>query len=152
MKNIIYLWLSFFCLSACKTEFNLKKYMVGSWETTYIKVITTKNKLDETQVYEDDFKKPQSVKAQSTYYDNGSFKAWYIMPNGEKKGETLGKWQCANDTLKVNYKYNGRTIKAKYKVEKTKNGFKAKSIYDWNNNGIANDTLYMKSKKIEIQK
>lgn len=130
-------------------ETNLHDYMVASWETTHIKIVMLDSATDSIHIYEDNFNKPQSVKAQSTYYADGHFKAWYIMPNGEKRNETTGKWNCVNDTLKVNYQHNKRIIKTNYKIEKTKEGFKAKSIYDWNNNGIDSDTLYMKSKKIK---
>lgn len=148
MKPIIQLLLISLFLTGCKTEPNLQKYMIATWETTYIKIIMPNSNTDKSRIYEDDFSKPNSTKAQSTYYKNGNFEAWYLTADGEKKGLTTGKWYCVKDTLRVNYIHNKRTINASYKIEKTKEGFKATSIYDWSNNGINNDTLYMRSKKI----
>lgn len=149
MKHNICFLLLVCSLYSCNSKIDLQKYMVASWETTYIKIIMPNNSSEKPTVFEDDFSKPTSTKAQSIYYKNGDFEAWYLTSEGEKKGFTKGKWHCVGDTLKVNYTYNKRTINAAYKVKKTKEGFKAKSIYDWNNNGVANDTLYMRSKKIK---
>lgn len=135
--------------TACAPKSDLQDYMLATWETSYIKIVMLPE-VDtlQAQIYEDDFSNPQSPRAQSTYHNDGSFEAWYLMPDGKKTGQTTGKWSCKKDSLYVSYSYNNRRIEAAYAVTRTPKGFQAVSIYDWNNNGVASDTLYMHALKL----
>ena len=129
---------------------SLKEYMVGNWETNYIKIeYQTYKSTDSTSVFEDDFSKPNAGKAQSTYKNDGTFTAWFLKANGEKVGETTGNWQTKNDSLYVDYPYLGKQIQAWYHIEQTNEGFDGKVIYDWDDDGNFDDTLFMKSKRLE---
>lgn len=139
---------------ACKQEKKeplLQEYLVGSWETTYLKIeYLTANETDSTSVFEDDFSKPNSGKAQSTYNNDGTFSAWFVQADGKKVGKTGGKWKTSGDSLFVDYPYLGKQVQAWYKITQTNNGFSATSTYDWDDDGEADDTLLMKTKKIEL--
>ena len=138
--------------AACKQEKKaaLNDYMVGSWQTEYIKIeMPTINKTDSTSVFEDNFSKPNTGRAQSTYKKDGTFKAWFQQPNGKKTGETNGYWKTKNDSLYVDYPYLGKQVQAWYKITKTKEGFEGKVVYDWDNDGEFDDTLIMKTKRIK---
>ena len=137
---------------ACKQkEKNLSDYMIGNWETTHIKIkMVTVNKTDSTSVFQDDFSKPNSGKAQSSYKKDGTFSAWFKQPNGEKVDETNGKWKTKNDSLFIDYFYLGKQVQAWYKIQQIENGFKGTSIYDWDNDGKSDDTLIMTTKKIKL--
>ncbi|WP_299106209.1 hypothetical protein [uncultured Tenacibaculum sp.] len=128
----------------------LKDYMVGKWETTYIKIeYPTFQKTDSTSIFEDDFSKVDSGKAQSIYKDDGTFTAWFLQPNGQKVGESGGNWKTKGDSLYVDYPYLGKTVQAWYKITQTDTGFDGKVVYDWDNDGEFDDILIMKSKKIK---
>ncbi|CAL2103883.1 conserved protein of unknown function [Tenacibaculum sp. 190130A14a] len=128
----------------------LKDYMVGNWETSYIKIeYPTYQKTDSTSVFEDDFSNENSGKAQSTYKDDGTFTAWFLQPDGTKVGKSGGNWKTKGDSLYVDYPYLGKTVQAWYKITQTKTGFNGKAIYDWDNDGEFDDILIMKSKKLK---
>lgn len=134
-----------------KTTQSLQDFMIGNWETQYIKIeMPTVNKTDSTSVFEDDFSKPNSGRAQSNYKKDGTFSAWFKQPDGKKVGETNGTWKTKGDSLFVNYPYLGKQVKAWYFIKKEKNTFEGKVIYDWDNDGEFDDTLEMKSKRIEL--
>ncbi|MGB1041935.1 MAG: hypothetical protein ACPGU6_00945 [Tenacibaculum sp.] len=151
-KKHIFLALIFGMLfAACKQEKkdNLQEYMIGNWQTEYIKIeMPTINKTDSTSVFEDDFSKPNVGRAQSAYYKDGTFSAWFKQADGKKVGETKGNWKTKNDSLYVDYPYLGKQVQAWYKINKTQQGFDGKVIYDWDNDGEFDDTLFMKTKRI----
>ncbi|TDQ28782.1 hypothetical protein [Tenacibaculum caenipelagi] len=129
----------------------LKDYIVGNWETTYLKIkYLTANETDSTSVFEDDFSTPSSGKAQSSYKNDGTFTAWFIKADGEKVDETSGVWKTRGDSLFVDYPYLGKQVQAWYLITQAKDGFMATSTYDWDNDGENDDILLMKTKKIEL--
>lgn len=128
----------------------LKEFMIGTWETEYLKIeMPTVNKTDSTSVFEDDFRKPSSGRAQSIYKEDGTFLAWFKQPDSSKVGETKGKWKTKGDSLYVDYPYVGKQVQAWYLITRTNTGFTGKVIYDWDNDGEFDDTLLMKSKRIK---
>lgn len=165
MKNLSLIICVFLLAIACKREKKvekntekddiskalLKDYMIGNWETSYIKIeMPTVNKTDSLQVFEDDFSNPNSGKAQSSYKEDGTFSAWFLQPDGKKSGVTNGTWKTKGDSLYVDYPYIGKQVQAWYLITKTKEGFEGKVIYDWDNDGEFDDKLLMKSKRITI--
>ncbi|SEC49823.1 hypothetical protein SAMN04489761_3158 [Tenacibaculum sp. MAR_2009_124] len=130
-------------------QFLLQKFMIGDWETSYIKITyPTYKKSDSNYVFEDDFSKPNSGKAQSTYKEDGTFSAWFLLANDKKVGETSGVWKTKGDSLYVNYQYQGKQVKTFYTITPTENGFKGKVIYDWDNDSEFDDKLLMKTKRL----
>lgn len=137
---------------ACKKEITTEDYMVNSWQTTYMKIeMPTYEKSDSLYVYEDKFENNPELIAQSTYNADGTFKAWFVNLKGEKISESSGNWSVENDSLFVDFFYNNRDIKVGYHIEKTAEGFTAKSKFDWDNDGEFDDALLMKTKQIKIQ-
>lgn len=135
---------------ACKKEKSLKEYMTDSWQTTYLKIeMPTYEKSDSLEVYEDKFDKNPELVAQSKYNADGTFNAWFINKKGEKVSESDGKWTVENDSLFVEFFYNGRDIKVGYYITKTEEGFLGKSTFDWDNDGTNDDFLTMKTKRIK---
>lgn len=140
-------WNLFGCQSASN---NLKDYMQNKWETTFIEIkMPTHNQSDSLFTYKDNFQQENAIKAQSVYHSDNTFEAWYVMPNGTERGRTKGTWAIQNNILSVDYSYGGRQVKADYIIEKTEDGFQAKSIYDWDNDGEKDDTLFMKTKQLK---
>ncbi len=118
--------------------------MVGTWETQYIKIeMATVNKTDSTSVFEDDFSKPKSGRAQSIYNMDGTFSAWFKQPDSFKLGETKG------DSLCVDYFYLGNQVQVWYLIKQTNTGFTGNTVCDWGNDGEFDDSLLMKSKRIK---
>ncbi|CAM1371129.1 conserved hypothetical protein [Tenacibaculum sediminilitoris] len=160
IKNIITILVFGIFFATCKQEKKeevtstkpvLKNYLIGTWETTYLKIeYLTANETDSTSIFEDDFSKPNSGKAQSIYKNDGTFKAWFVKADGKKVSETDGKWKTSGDSLFVDYPYLGKQVQAWYTITQTKKGFNATSIYDWDSDGESDDTLLMKTKKIEL--
>ncbi len=154
IKHIIITLIFGMLFVACKQEKKeplLQEYLFGSWETTYLKIkYLTANETDSTAVFEDDFSKPNSGKAQSVYNRDGTFSAWFLQTDGKKVGKTNGKWKTNGDSLFVDYLYLGKQIQAWYKVTQTNTGFSAVSTYDWDDDGEIDDTLLMKTKKIQL--
>ncbi|MFY7670515.1 hypothetical protein ACOSP6_05455 [Tenacibaculum sp. MEBiC06402] len=134
-----------------KTEkISLKEYMLGNWETSYIKIeYPTYKKADSSFVFEDNFSNPNTGRAQSTYNNDGTFIAWFKQPDGTRVGETTGKWKTKGDSLFVDYPYLGKQVQAWYNILQTKEGFDGKVIYDWDDDQEFDDILIMKSKKLE---
>lgn len=152
MKIRLFLLCFVVLMLACHSskEEKLNDYMVGSWQTSCIKVeMPTAYGKDSLKVFEDDFSKENATLAQSTYKKDGTFSAWYLMPDGKKSGEFNGKWYTKNDSLYIEYMFGGKLSKPAYHIKKTANGFEGNSIYDWDGDGENDDTLLMKSKKIQ---
>ena len=151
--RIYYVFVMLFFIYSCKKEKEntLENYMIGNWETQYIKIeMPTVHNTDSISVFEDDFSKPNSGKAQSKYNEDGTFSAWFRLADGKKVDETSGKWQAKGDSLLVDYKYAGKDVRAWYVITKTDMGFEGKVIHDWDNDGEKDDKLFMKSKRIEL--
>lgn len=137
-------------IAACKKEKSLQEYLTDSWQTTYLKLeMPTYEKSDSLEVYEDKFDNNPELIAQSKYYKDGTFKAWFINRKGEKTSESDGKWSVKNDSLFVSFFYEGRQMKVSYYITKTEEGFLGKSTYDWDNDGDLDDFLTMKTKRIK---
>lgn len=152
-KTFFYIAAFGMLFASCSKEKSIKKYMVDSWETSYLKIdMSTFQKSDSTFVFEDDFKNNPPRRAQSTYNKDGTFSAWFINLEGEKKEESTGKWHVKKDSLYIEYLYGGREIKVSYHIEKTPEGFIGKSKFDWDNDGSFDDILIMKTKRIQTSK
>ncbi|WP_459741184.1 hypothetical protein [Polaribacter sp. OB-PA-B3] len=147
----------FFCIlifgmlfGNCKREESLEKYMAKSWETTYLKIeMPTFENTDSLNVFEDKFDNNPIQVAQSKYNLDGTFTAWFLTNSNQKILETDGTWNVVGDSLKVSFFYNNKEMKVAYKITKTEEGFKGESKYDWDNDGIADDLLTMKTKEIK---
>lgn len=147
----------FFCIlifgmlfGNCKREESLEKYMAKSWETTYLKIeMPTFENTDSLNVFEDKFDNNPIQVAQSKYNLDGTFIAWFLTNSNQKILETDGTWNVVGDSLKVSFFYNNKEMKVAYKITKTEEGFKGESKYDWDNDGIADDLLTMKTKEIK---
>ena len=124
--------------------------MIGKWQTTYLKIdFKTFNKSDSLYIMEDKFDNNPERIAQSEYSKDGTFQAWFLDREGKQQGLTSGKWTTSNDTLFTSYFYLGKDVKAIYKVKKTEAGFEATSLYDWDNDNEFDDSLLMKTKRIQ---
>lgn len=55
------------------------------------------------------------------------------------------------DSLQVSFFYNNKEMKVSYKITKTEEGFMGESKYDWDNDGVADDFLTMKTKEIKTE-
>lgn len=130
---------------------SLNDFMIGKWETQYIKIeYKTYQKTDSSHVFEDDFSKPNSGRAQSKYVNDGTFNAWFKQPDSSKVGETNGNWKTkGSDSLYIDYQYLGKQVQVWYIIEQKGNQFKGTVTYDWDNDGENDDTLIMKSKRIQ---
>lgn len=154
MKNalLILLILTTACFS-CRNHTHTstpKNTMLGNWQTTYIQIkMPTHMNSDSLSYMESDFSEPDATIAQSTYLDDGSFEAWYVV-NGKEVGLTKGNWTMQNDSLNISYRQGESEVNAQYFIRFTSEGFYGKSIYDWDQDGIEDDTLIMKSKRIEL--
>ncbi|SDS45910.1 hypothetical protein SAMN05216503_3126 [Polaribacter sp. KT25b] len=137
---------------SCKKEKMLQDFMVDSWQTTYLKIeMPTANKTDSLSVYEDEFDNNPDRIAQSKYNADGTFSAWFINKQGVKDSKSNGTWSVNKDTLHIEYFYLGRNVKVNYIVTKAEEGFIAKSVYDWDDDGEFDDTLIMKTKRIKSE-
>lgn len=135
------------CSSPKKNK--LKNFMIGSWQTEYMRIeMPTADNTDSLSVYEERFSKRNVYKAQAAYNKNGTFLAWYRSYKGEKSAETFGDWHVKGDSLYVDYFYHGKQVKAWYLIKKTKMGFDGKMVYDWDEDGKFDDTLFVKNKRI----
>ena len=135
---------------ACAKEQSLQNYMVNSWQTTYLEIeMPTYQSSDSTYTFIDKFDNNPELIAQSKYNDDGTFSAWFINTKGEKINNSNGTWLVKNDSLHVEFFYNGVTTKASYAIEETENGFIGKSKYDWDNDGEFDDLLTMKTKRLK---
>lgn len=127
--------------------------MTDSWQTTYMKIkMPTYQKSDSTSVFENTFESSSARIAQSSYKEDGTFVAWFINSEGKRQGEAPGKWKVEKDSLHIEYVYGGRAVKVGYHIEKTSNGFKGTSRYDWDEDGEFDDLLVMKTKRINTEK
>ncbi|MFY0602512.1 MAG: hypothetical protein JXQ93_01075 [Flavobacteriaceae bacterium] len=152
-KYLIGLLLAFGILFvSCKEEASLKEYMTDSWQTTYLKIeMPTYQKSDSISIYEDIFEgSPPERRAQSSYKSDGTFIAWSLDKKGKRFGDSPGKWNIKGDSLHIEYFYGGRDVKVAYYIEKTAEGFKGTSKYDWDEDGANDDLLIMKTKRIYL--
>ncbi|AQS94700.1 hypothetical protein BXQ17_11720 [Polaribacter sp. BM10] len=137
---------------ACKQEEPLEKYMAKSWETNYLKIeMPTFENTDSLHVFEDKFDNNPIQVAQSKYNLDGTFTAWFLTNSNQKILETDGTWNVVGDSLQVSFFYNNKEMKVSYKITKTEEGFIGESKYDWDNDGVADDFLTMKTKEIKTE-
>lgn len=137
---------------ACKQEESLEKYMAKSWETNYLKIeMPTFENTDSLNVFEDKFDNNPKQVAQSKYNLDGTFTAWFLTNSNQKILETDGTWNVVGDSLQVSFFYNNKEMKVSYKITKTEEGFMGESKYDWDNDGVADDFLTMKTKEIKTE-
>ena len=150
MKNLLVFVALGMLFASCKKEKSLQNYMVNSWETTYLKIeMPTFQNSDSTSVFEDRFQNNPPQRAQSEYKSDGTFEAWFVDKEGNKKGTSPGTWSVKGDTLHIEYFYGGRDVKVNYHIQKTATGFKGTSKYDWDEDGNYDDLLIMETKKIQ---
>lgn len=149
LKNVVIIIFFGTVIVSCKKEKLLQDYMVDSWQTTYLKIeMPTYEKSDSLEIYEDKFENSPELIAQSTYKKDGTFSAWFLNKKGEKISNSEGKWSAQNDSLNVEFFYNGKSMQVSYHITKTAEGFLGKSLYDWDNDGEFDDLLTMKTKRI----
>jgi len=152
MKSLFKLSLIFvFCIS-CTQEINLKEYMVSSWQTDYLKIEMYSHKnSDSLYVFEDNFSGSPAVIARSNYKKDGTFSAWYVTKDNKKESETTGNWFVKGDSLTVSYSAeNDKLVTLSYYINLTEKGFTARSKHDWDNDGVKDDILLMKTRKIKL--
>mgnify|MGYP000362634073 CR=1 FL=1 len=148
---ILFMVFGMFFVACKKEKTSLQDFMVNSWETTYLKLeMPTYQNSDSTQVYEDSFDNNPERVARSTYHKDGTFVAWFVTNKGETISDSEGNWKAKGDSLFVDFFYNGKQVKTKYFITKTKEGFKGINVYDWDDDGKEDDTLIMKTKSIII--
>ena len=153
MKFACIILLGFLFISCSSSKGKpLQNYMIGHWQTEYIRIeMTTVNKSDSVSVFEDDISKPKTGRAQSNYKKDGTFSVWFKTPEGKRIGETNGNWHTKSDSLYVDYFYSGKQVQAWYLITKTSEGFNGKAIYDWDSDGEFDDTLFMKTKRLDLE-
>ncbi|MBL4642374.1 MAG: hypothetical protein JKY44_02160 [Flavobacteriaceae bacterium] len=152
IKSFLFTVLFGILFASCSQEKSTEEYLIDSWETTYLKIdMPTYQNSDSTFVFEDKFLNNPPRRAQSKYNKDGTFSAWFINQKGEKQGESSGKWKVKNDSLFVEFFYDGRDVKVGYLIERTTEGFVGKCKYDWDVDGEFDDVLLMKTKRIIIK-
>lgn len=152
IKSFLFTVLFGMLFISCSQEKSIEEYLIDSWETTYLKIdMPTYQNSDSTFVFEDKFLNNPPRRAQSKYNKGGTFSAWFINSKGEKKGESSGQWKVKNDSLFVEFFYDGRDVKVGYLIERTTEGFVGKCKYDWDVDGEFDDVLLMKTKRIIIK-
>ena len=109
----------------------------------------TANKSDSLKVIEDRFDHDPERIAQSQYFIDGTFSAWFLTKEGKQVDRTTGKWSMKKDSLFVDFVYGWKTVTVGYKIIPIENGFKGISKYDWDNDGEYDDLLTMKTKMIK---
>lgn len=153
MKNLIIILVFGMLFASCeKKEPTLKEYMTSSWETTYLKIeMATFKNTENSSVFEDKFGPKANRIAQSEYNADGTFTAWFVDKAGNHLGSTsVGNWDVKGDTLYVDFVYGGKDVKVGYHIERTEEGFKGVSKYDWDDDGEKDDLLTMKTKRIDL--
>jgi hypothetical protein len=133
-------------------EKSLKEYMADSWQTTYLKVeMPSYNGTENKSVMKDKFGVKSKRFARSTYNQDGTFNTWFVDNLGnDLGGTTVGNWSVDKDSLHIEYVNNGKDIKVSYFIEMVEEGYKATSKYDWDGDGEFDDTLQMKTKRIQF--
>jgi len=153
-KSILFLAILILLYSCENKDETLQVNMIGGWETTLLKIeYKTYNGEISDFVYEDKFQNNPPRRAQSKYYPDGTFEAWFVDPNNERIGEkTNGTWKTSKDSLFTSYFYLGKQIDAKYVVKDMDayKSFKAFSLFDWDDDGYADDLLTMEAKRINL--
>jgi len=150
LKNSYLILIVSIIIISCAKEISTKDYMIASWQTTYLKIeMRTAHKSDSLEVYEDKFENNTELIAQSKYNADGTFSAWFLNEQKEKIAKSTGIWSVIDDSLFVGFTYKGRDMKVSYHITKTKEGFLARSMYDWDEDGDFDDILTMKTKRIK---
>ena len=149
-RNFFILIFSITLIYACQKKSMDEFDMVNKWQTTYLKVeMPTASKSDSLKVIEDRFDNNPERVAQSQYFADGTFSAWFLTKEGKQVDRTTGKWSMKEDTLFVDFVYGWKTVTVGYKIIPIENGFKGISKYDWDNDGEYDDLLTMKTKMIK---
>ena len=152
MKKVFLLIVFGMLFASCKKEKSLNDYMINSWQTTYMKIeMPSYLKSDSLNIFEDNFENPERI-AQSSYNKDGTFTAWFVDKNNSKiRGDSSGKWRIIGDSLFVDFYYGGRDVNVGYYIQRTEEGFKGTSKYDWDEDGEFDDLLVMKTKQINLE-
>ena len=151
-----YCWAGFVAMLiiiSCTSEQNVIN-MVGTWETVYLHIDMPTHKGSDTVYsfvadFTDTTNREQLPIARSIYKPDGTFVAYYVLPDGNETGHSDGTWKLQADTLEIKYELQGKVVNARYGLTKTEQGWNGKNIYDWDEDNVFDDTLLMKVKRLK---
>lgn len=141
-------------LSQCKKNQKTQPdpFIVGKWQTSFVRLdYPSYRGSDSAHYFVDRFQKGTERFAQSEYFPDGTFKAWFVDKDGNKQDETTGTWSLHKDSLSTSYFYLGKQMSPVYRIKEYKNkkGFKATSIFDWDGDGESDDQIIMRTDKLD---
>ncbi|MDG1806124.1 hypothetical protein [Flavicella sp.] len=158
MKWIKFLVVFAFVVASCATEDEkMQKYIIGNWETVFVKLEFETFKGKDTLVeYDIDFANPDDPRAQrqgkafSTYKADGTFKSWTEKNNRPTGQSTTGKWRVTKDSLFYDFAQGPgkKDVTVSFGLEKIDDGFAITGIQDRDSDRAVDDTIYLETVRL----
>lgn len=146
------------CIVSCASEDEkMQRYIVGNWETVYVKLELPSYQGKDTLVeYDIDFANPHDPRAQrqgksfTTYNVDGTFKSW-TEKNSRPTGQSSeGKWRATKDSLFYDFKQGPgkKNVTISFLLKQIEDGFSMTGMQDRDNDGEKDDTFYLETVRL----
>ncbi|WP_152286896.1 hypothetical protein [Flavicella marina] len=157
IKNLSLVLVAIFVVSCASEDEKMTRYLVGNWETVYVKLEMPTFKRKDTLIeYDIDFANPHDPRAKqqgksfTTYNVDGTFESW-TKKNGYPAGQkTQGNWKATKDSLFYEFSQGPgkKPFTVAFELEKIEDGFSIKGLQDRDNDGEQDDTFYLETVRL----
>ena len=160
MKILLKLTFVLFVLSAvsCTTEDEkMQRYLIGNWETVYVKLELPTFKGKDTLVeYDIDFANPHDPRAQqqgksfTTYNIDGTFNSWTEKNRRPTGQSSEGKWRATKDSLFYDFSQgpDKKDVTISFGLKEIEDGFSMTALQDRDNDWKEDDTFYLETVRL----
>lgn len=157
LKNLFFVASIILLFSCASEDEKMQKYLLGNWETSYVKLEFQSFRGKDTIVeYDIDYANPHDPRAKQqgigklVYKADGTFESWSEKNNLKIGRITKGKWNATKDSLF--YEFDQGPDKPVYKVafglKMIEDGFAIKAKQDRDNDGVQDDTYYLETVRL----
>jgi len=157
LVKILFLLLVILTASCATEDEKMQRYLIGNWETVYVKLELPSYKGRDTLIdYDIDFANPDDPRAKvqgkplTTFKENGKFVTWAEINNRSTGPKTEGKWKATKDSLY--YTFNQGPGKKELTValglKKIDDGYATSRFVDQDRDGSKDDLIYLETVRL----
>ena len=147
-----------FVVTSCATEDEkMQRYLVGNWETVFVKLEMPSYMNKDTIVeYDIDFANPDDPRAQTqgkpmtSFNLDGTFTTWAELNNRATGRKTSAKWRATKDSLfyDIMDSKTNKSFTVSFGLEKIEDGYATKRLVDQDRDGAIDDMIYIETVRL----
>jgi hypothetical protein len=155
--KLLFLLVVFSVVSCTTEDERMQRYLIGNWETVYVKLeLPTYQGKDTLVEYDIDFANPHDPRAKeqgkpfSTYNLDGTFKSWTEKNNRLAGQSTKGKWSATKDSLFYYFSQAAgkKDVTVAFGLKQIEDGFSITALQDRDNDREKDDTFYLETVRL----